>query len=149
MITVPGIPVPKGRPRASRTRCGVHMRTPDRTVEYEHRVAMYARHVGRIDPDGVALAVHVLAVLPRPQRLCRRADPDGLMWATSAAADVDNIAKAVLDGLQLAGVLADDRHVVEVHAVKCYAEKGGQPRTLIRWVDVTSRHEVYGVWLAG
>ena len=100
-ITIPGRPVPKGRPRL-----GVHGRkayvyTPPKTKEYEKLVGWVAKTTG-CKPVGEPVAV-VLDIYVRRRM------------------DVDNVAKSVLDGLN--GIAyQDDDQVVELlvrkHRVK-------------------------------
>lgn len=47
--------------------------------------------------------------------------------------DVDKFARAVLDALTQSGIIEDDRHVIELGAVKRY----GEPRTEISVREVT------------
>ncbi len=123
-FTVPGSPVGKGRPRAFMAGGAVRMVTPQKTREYESKVNAYARLTGQIAPDG-PLAVQVVAVFHRPQRLSRKSDPDGRIWHESTP-DVDNCAKAVLDGMNGA-IYDDDRRVVWLSAMSCYAARGEDP----------------------
>jgi Holliday junction resolvase RusA-like endonuclease len=71
------------------------------------------------------LAVELGFVLPRPQSLMRRKDPDGEVWHTGAG-DCDNFAKAVLDALTQVGLWRDDRQVVSLYVTKHYASKTGR-----------------------
>ncbi len=71
------------------------------------------------------LAVEIRFVLPRPQSLMRRKDPDGEIWHTGAG-DCDNFAKAVLDALTQLGLWRDDRQVAFLHVTKFYASKTGR-----------------------
>ena len=110
-FVVPGKPIPKGRPRASVRGDRVHMRTPPRTVAYEDAVAWAARHAAfgkaldMVEGTGTArpLAVSIVAVLARVGRLDKRGLTAGRVWAHGSTADADNIAKAVLDGMQRGG----------------------------------------------
>lgn len=147
VFVVPGKPVPKGRPRASVRAGRVHMRTPPRTVAYEDAVAWAARHAAfgkaldMVEGTGTArpLAVSIVAVLARVGRLDKRGLTAGRVWAHGSTADADNIAKAVLDGMQRGGALANDRHVVDVRCRMVYAAAGEAAHT---WVTV---REVEGV----
>ena len=138
-FTVLGQPVPKGRPRASVRGGRVHMRTPARTVAYEDAVAWAARHAAfgkaldMVEGTGTArpLAVSIVAVLARVKRIDKIAR--GRVWAHGSTADADNIAKAVLDGMQRGGALANDRHVVDVRCRMVYAAAGESAHT---WVTV-------------
>ena len=126
IFEVPRPPVGKARPRMNR-RTG-HVYTPDKTRRFELDVAACAKASIRQLLEG-PLLVDVLAVLPRPKRLCRKKDPPGFVWAP-VRPDADNIRKAVLDGL--ACVMRDDAQVVAGQTVKVYAEKTGGPRVRVR-----------------
>ena len=96
----------------------------------EHRAWMDAavtmlREQRQGDPILVPVCVEVLAYWPLPK--ARPAWCDRETWKNRAATfgvayatkpDADNVAKIVLDALVDAGVLADDRLVVELHVVK-------------------------------
>ena len=139
-FVVPGKPIPKGRPRASVRGDRVHMRTPPRTVAYEDAVAWAARHAAfgkaldMVEGTGTArpLAVSIVAVLARVGRLNQRGLTAGRVWAHGSTADADNIAKAVLDGMQRGGALANDRHVVDVRCRMVYAAQGESAHTEVR-----------------
>ncbi|MDD3655055.1 MAG: RusA family crossover junction endodeoxyribonuclease [Desulfotomaculaceae bacterium] len=100
-ITVPGRPVPKGRPRLGVRGRKAFIYTPPATREYEKLVGWVAKSAGCRPVEGpvsVALSVYVKGRL-----------------------DADNIAKSILDGLN--GVAyEDDDQVVELlvrkHKVK-------------------------------
>lgn len=128
-LTIPGNPVPKGRPRA-RVVNGkfAQLYTPKETREYEDKIAALVHANGHVQPVEGPATLHVVAVMKRPQRLCRKRDKDGLLPAHDCKVDLDNIVKAVSDGLQKSGVLPDDRQIVEVRAWKFYAERSGSPR---------------------
>uniref|UniRef100_A0A6M3KPF8 Putative endodeoxyribonuclease n=1 Tax=viral metagenome TaxID=1070528 RepID=A0A6M3KPF8_9ZZZZ len=136
-FTVNTIPKPKGRPRVVNVRGTPIAFTPKRTRSFEAQVTAAA---AAAMPDGVLdepLCVDILAVLPRPKRLCRRKDPSGLIWAP-VRPDADNIRKAVLDALD--GFWRDDALVVAGETFKVFAEKrDGRPRLE---VIITSAPEV-------
>ena len=100
-ITVPGRPVPKGRPRLGVRGRKAFVYTPPETREYERFVGWVAKSAGCQPIEGpvsVALSVYVKGRL-----------------------DADNIAKSILDGLS--GVAyEDDDQVIELlvrkHKVK-------------------------------
>lgn len=103
--------------------------TPAATRKWEASLAMMAQEqmpAGIIDEP---VRVDVLAVLPRPKRLLRKSDPDGLIWAP-VRPDCDNITKATLDSLK--SFWRDDCVVVDTRIVKAYAERDGRPRMAIR-----------------
>lgn len=92
-ITIPGRPIPKGRPRLGIRGRKAYVYTPPKTAEYEKLVGWVAKSLGCKPVDGlVSVSLHVY---------CR-----GKM-------DVDNVAKSILDGLN--GVAyEDDGQVVEL-----------------------------------
>lgn len=100
-FTVDGRPVPKGRPRV--TQHGTY--TPQRTRDYERRVGWGYVQVSsrrRPDPDAEFAVTRV--------------------FHTASRADVDNLAKAVLDGLN--GVAwKDDSQVVELLSRRVSADR--------------------------
>lgn len=106
-VVVPGRPVPKGRPRL-----GTRVFTPDRTREFEERVAWYCRAAR------VRLRDRVVEVTIE------------LHTRTPLRGDIDNYAKAVLDGLQKGEAIADDRQVA---SLRCWRVVGDaeEDRTVI------------------
>jgi Holliday junction resolvase RusA-like endonuclease len=123
---IPGPPVGKGRPRF--TRIGQHVRTytPTATTEYERTVAQYAR-LALGDPTGFPagpVSVEIWAIAARPQRLRRKAEPDGLIWR-QAKPDADNVAKAILDALS---PWFRDERVCLLTVRSVYAERSSAPR---------------------
>lgn len=111
-FTVPGPPVPKERARVIRRRSY----TPDKTKAFEASVAAYARiamreacveMVGKKTPVALSLEFYM------PDRRRR---------------DIDNMAKAVMDGLN--GVLYhDDYQVVRLECFKSVDKD--DPRTVV------------------
>ena len=127
VLFVDGEPVPWARAGRS----GRRTYTPKRYAAYKRLVVAHAsieeRAQGWQVPGRlVAIEVTLTIVRARPRRLSRRSDPDGRIWAP-ARPDLDNYLKAVLDGLQLAGVIADDSQVVRTVAEKFYAARGEIP----------------------
>jgi len=100
-FTIPGRPVPKGRPRLGVRGRKAHVYTPPQTVEYERMVGLVAKATGckpTYGPVFVALDIY-----------------------TRRKMDLDNVAKSILDGLN--GIAyEDDDQVVELlvrkHKVK-------------------------------
>lgn len=132
-FTVPGKPKGKASVRVFR---GGGRKMP--AAEYESHVAYFAGEAlnGQRWWDHEAnCALTISAVLPRPKRLMRKKDPDGLIYAPTRP-DLSNIVKAVEDGCMKAGVFVDDSQVVRIVAEKFYSERGGLPR-----VEVIVRQE--------
>lgn len=130
-FVIPGPPVAKGRPRIS-TRGGfARAFTPAKTVNFEGRVGFAGSEAmrGRSPVDG-PLALRVDIFLPVPASWSKRKQVDALCGTTrpTGRPDVDNFAKAVLDGLN--GIVwRDDAQVVSLTATKYYADA---PRVEVR-----------------
>ena len=124
--------VPRGasRPRAARGGGRVYM-------PHEHRAWMDAavtmlREQRRGEAIAGPVAVEIVAIWPMPkarpawcdrERWKRREETLGIPYATKP--DVDNVGKIVLDALVEAGILEDDRFVVELSVLKrCEADVG-------------------------
>ncbi len=133
-FVVPGEPVPKGRPHASIRRRGkklaIHMRTPEKTVDYEARVRIIAQaHKPSGWPMYCHYAVHVCVY---------RADASG--------GDFDNYLK-IVDGLNprrakgkrpaVLGVLWSDDCRVRYADVEIF-DHADQPRLEIRVSALTA-----------
>ena len=115
-------PVGKGRPRF--TRDG-HAYTPERTRRFEAAVRaaaldfMKRMGTGRIPAD-IPISVHVVACFRIPTSWTKR--KKAAASEQIPRIDVDNILKAVLDGMN--GILfEDDRQVVKAVAEKRYEEE--------------------------
>ena len=74
--------------------------------------------------------VHIDAISKRPVRLCRKKDPEGLL-IMAALPDADNVAKAVLDAVQKAGLIDNDKQVVDLRVRSLYSEKSSPGRVVI------------------
>lgn len=69
-----------------------------------------------------AVAVRLEFVMPRPTSTPKRRTPPAIRKP-----DVDKLARALLDAITSAGVVADDARVVDLHATKRLAEIGETP----------------------
>lgn len=137
-FVVPGQPVAKGRPRATSIGGHARMFTPAKTRTYEalvqHR-ATVAREdaswlmedAGHPFPWAGPLRVELVAVFRRPGRLFRKKDPAGRIHHDKRP-DLDNVAKAILDGMDKAGVWGDDAQVAELEPKKVYGAIVGERR---------------------
>lgn len=98
-FVVPGTPVSKARPRVVLRRGRVRTFTPATTRSYERTVALLAQAAGA-RPTKSPVRVHLRIYLPNARRV-----------------DIDNLAKAILDGLN--GVaFADDSQVCDLRVEK-------------------------------
>lgn len=122
-------PVPKGRPRFSTSHSSKRMvaYTPKKTRDYEKLVHEVAQnHIkGVIDGE---VHIYMQFIFPRPQRLKPKRYPDSLI-PHDKRPDIDNLTKSVLDGL--GDLLRDDAIVTKISAEKWYAERDGEPRTVV------------------
>ncbi|MCK5018118.1 MAG: RusA family crossover junction endodeoxyribonuclease [Candidatus Peribacteraceae bacterium] len=127
-LEIPGAPVPKARPRASRRGSHVVMYTPSKSKDFEYQVRMIASQLIPAPLQG-AVCIDIELQLPRPKRLC---------WKTRAMPqcfcdvrpDIDNYCKSILDGLN--GIaFRDDAQVAELYAKKFYHAGGEYPKTNI------------------
>ena len=121
-ITVPGDPVAKGRPRIT-TRGGyARAYTPQKTRDYEARVAAEARKVmGGRKPLQGPLSVEIEAYMPIPASWSRGREYEAALQIIEPTSrpDLTNIAKAVEDALN--GVVwKDDSQITELGLVKKY-----------------------------
>ncbi len=109
-VVIPGRPVPKGRPRVGK---GGSVYTPERTREYEQAVAWAVRASrGRVDgPCEVLIDLYL-----RP----------------GTRGDLDNYAKAILDGAEKGGAFGNDRDVIDLRIRLVDATVGGE-RAVFMW----------------
>lgn len=112
-ITVPGEPLPKERPRMGR-HGGVY--TPRTTVAYENAIGFMAKAAGwKYGTQRLVLDMHFLC---------------GKKENAKDKPDIDNLIKAVMDGLQRGGAFKNDKQVCELHA--CRSMEVDEPRVIIR-----------------
>lgn len=127
-FTIPGEVRGKGRPRAANRGGRTVMYTDARTVAYEAEVALRGRQAmaGQPPLEGpVTLLIEILVKPPVSWPHKRRTDAVlGLIYPTGRP-DIDNVSKAIMDGLNGVAWL-DDSQVVVLVAAKCYsAERHG------------------------
>jgi len=125
-----GTPVAKGRPRAT-VRGGAQrfatMFTDPKTRAYESAVKKLARVVmGDRPPFEGALSVSLRFRFEPPKSLSKRARAALLSGeaAYTGTKDVDNLAKAVLDGMNTVAFV-DDVQIVRLFVTKVAAAKAG------------------------
>lgn len=120
-LEIPGIPVGKARPRF--TKRG-HAYTPDKTREYEGRVAAaFFDSKEKAFQKGTPIVVDVIARMPIPKSTSKKKRLEMLARKKMLKQpDIDNIVKAVLDGLS-GLAFPDDNQVWKIYAYKIYAEE--------------------------
>lgn len=125
MITfvVPGEPVAKGRPRVTIAGGRAHAYTPAKTAAYEQLVAVYAHAAMKNAPlleHPVRLHLGIYCKVPGSWPKKKRADALAGIERPAKKPDIDNIIKAVADGMN--GVVwVDDSQIVELACSKWYA----------------------------
>ena len=124
-FTVPGTPVPKGRPRSFVRGGKVGHYTPKKTADYEKAVRMLAQAaMGCRKPINGAVAVEITLFLTPPKSWSikkRNAAMSGEIFPT-ATPDIDNCTKAIFDAMNDV-VFDDDKQVVDLVVSKRYSEK--------------------------
>lgn len=121
-FTVPGEPRGKGRPRFGKTRSGFAVAyTDDKTAAYENLVKLAARQAGAVSIAG-PVSVMIRAYFVPPQSWSKKRRAAALAgYEAPGRFDIDNISKAVLDGLN--GVaFGDDKQIVTLLAGKAFDE---------------------------
>ncbi len=76
------------------------------------------------------------AYFERPKRLCRASDPPGPI-PHGVKPDRDNVEKAIMDALTVAGLWRDDCQVCAGEVRKWYAAKGCDAGTVVRAEEVS------------
>lgn len=120
-FTIPGMPIPKGRPRLSKW--GTY--TPKRTKEYEAHVAECwdAEHGERQPMNG---PVHIkLEFMFEPPKSANKRDRLAMLenrLPCTNPSDLDNLVKSVADAIN-GRAYVDDRQIVELSASKEWAEQ--------------------------
>ena len=137
-IVVPIVPKAKARARASSRGGRVHK--DPKTAAWERRFAYMVNAQAPAEPMEGPLRLVVAFVMPRPKRLYRKKDPDGLVW-TIAKPDASNMLKAIEDALEPTWY-RDDCQLVQVEAFKYYCEKAGSPRVEFWLTEIDIRPEL-------
>jgi Holliday junction resolvase RusA-like endonuclease len=117
----------KGRPRFARKGTFVKTYTDAKTLTYEKSIQTYAKKaMGSTSPLKGAVAAYLHIGIPIPpsySKTRQKACIEGIERPTKKP-DIDNIVKAVLDGMN-GIVYLDDKQVVDLHLTKVYSETEG------------------------
>lgn len=133
-FTVPGLPVPKGRPRFMVRGKLARVYTPDKTARYEKLVGTYGvTAMGGRYPLRNPFIICMRFVLPVPQSWPKARRIAALAGACPMMSkpDLDNLAKTVLDGLN-GIVYADDCQIIEMSLTKSYGDNACTQVTLFK-----------------
>lgn len=130
IVTVPGVPVAKGRPRLNGRGKFVRAYTPAKTRRYEDLIRCEAAKVMQDQaPTNEPVTICVSAYIAMPKRFSAKTRLDAIDGIVKPATrpDADNYAKAALDGCN--GILfKDDSQVTDLIVRKRYS---AEPRLVI------------------
>ena len=126
-FVVPGDPVGKGRARAAKRGKFITLYTPEKTANYEGLIAhaaMVAMAGRGLFLGAVAVELDIRVKIPASWSLKRKAAAVRGEIAATKKPDIDNVEKAIFDGMN--GVVwKDDVQAVEVKKRKRYADTPG------------------------
>jgi Holliday junction resolvase RusA-like endonuclease len=120
--TIPLEPMGKQRPRIAKVGKFARAYTPPKTAQWERDAAIVLRAHWRRPPMEEAVRVTIRAYRKRSQYMSAKCRQH--LTVCTSKPDVDNVAKICLDSMVKARVLADDNLVVELVALKRWAEPG-------------------------
>ena len=135
-------PLGKGRPRAVSVGGHARVYTPTATADWEHFAAMEMRaQYESSGPMTGPLGCEIVAVFPRTAELLRKVK-GGYKYPTwrifhSVKPDADNVAKSVLDAVEKAGIIVDDKQIATLTVSKVYCMIDEQPRVEVRIWSLT------------
>ena len=117
--------VPMSAPRPRVTKTGHAYMPKEYTAwkrQFSQSTAIYLNDIADFKTIDYPIHVKIEFIFPRPQRMQHREIPQYQLPHASKP-DIDNLIKAVLDGLKDAQVYTDDNLVSSVHARKAYCSK--------------------------
>ena len=130
-------PLGKGRPRAVSVGGRARVYTPTATADWEHYAALELRsQYESSGPMTGPLGCEIVAVFARTAALLRkvRGEYKCPTWRLPHAVkpDADNVAKSVLDAVEKAGIICDDKQIALLTVGKHYAMIHEEPRVEVR-----------------
>lgn len=112
-FNIPGISVPKARPRATNIGNRAVMYTPTQTKQFENYVKLVAAQHAPKELLTSALEVQLDFLLPRPKSL-----PKKIRYHIKKP-DIDNLTKSVLDALESI-IYVNDAQIISLQVTKDY-----------------------------
>jgi Holliday junction resolvase RusA-like endonuclease len=94
--------------------------TPPRTRNFEAMVSMIARTQAPPQPFEGAVSVEMKFFFTLPKSRIKKRTPPPAVQAKDTKPDIDNLIKAILDGLNGAGFWRDDAQIASLSAVKMW-----------------------------
>lgn len=136
-LIIPSAPVAKARPRAFTGKSGKPIiYTPKRSKRFENKVTDLAMKYFP-KPFLGPVKLHIRFLLPRPKRLTWKTKPMPECYCPKRP-DIDNLAKAVTDGLN--GVAyVDDKQIVALNVEKLYHAGYEAPKTIIEVQEIPTK----------
>lgn len=116
---IPGIPVPKGRPRFSTFGGRMTTYTPKNTRVWEEYVKWQAIPHRPDKPLEGPLIIKMIFEMPRPKSLLQK------IFFHIKKPDIDNLQKSMIDALEKAAIFKNDSQFVFKISTKRYAEVTG------------------------
>lgn len=127
-LEIPTLAVPKGRARA--TKSGHHF-TPQKTVSFEAELKWFWKQSKNEMVPQVPTHVKIAFYLPMPKTLAKKKSEPG---RPITKPDLDNVAKAILDGLN-GFAWRDDNQVCDLQIGKYYTRGSPSIEIEIRWEE--------------
>lgn len=110
-----------------------------RLAAYEALAAAGVQPTDRpLFPKGTPIKCYLGFLVDWPQGAAEQ--PGGFPLDIRGSGDIDKLTRAVLDAMSAAGVWADDRQVVDVHATRNWATQRGRPGVNI---DITNKIDIW------
>ena len=141
-FTIPGVPVPQGRPRAGKNRGKIVMYDPKESKDYKKYVALIAKQYAPKKPFEEALRVEMRIYRQTPKSTTKKDRAlyiDGIKRPI-VKADTSNYVKGIEDALN--GIIyKDDSQIVDLYASKYYSD---DPRVEISIQEIDEFEERLG-----
>lgn len=133
-FVIKGVPKVKKRPMFSTQGGKLRTYTPKTTATYENLVKLKAEENFKHPIDG-SISLAIRFYLPRPKRLIWKRRPMPEIYSDKRP-DIDNLAKAVIDGLN--GIaFKDDGQIADLHITKKFHAGDDEPKTIVIVSNVT------------
>ena len=135
--TIPGQPVPMGRPRVTTKGGFARAYLPKATRAGLDMASTIIKAHWRREPMSTPVGVRACFVSRRPNKLKARKHGDNRQYRP-VRGDVDNLLKSLLDACQAAGVFHDDGQCAYVECYDLYAARDEGPHVEVEVFPLTS-----------
>ena len=128
-FVIPVQPKPKQRPQHGKG----YTFTPKETREYETIVSLYARRAFKRPATGaVSIKIDFYMPIPKSWPAAKKRAAEAGRIRPTGKPDIDNLTKAILDGMNDGIAYTDDSQIVELVAGEWY----GDPKTEIELIEL-------------